>query len=88
MKEYYTTVEVAKILGVSRVAILKRIKAGKLYATKIGRNYAIPADKIIFPAKGSHKNAELTLDEKTFLDRAVRKTINQYGETLKLLQDN
>lgn len=88
MKEYYSTVEAAKILGISREAVLKQIKTGKLYATKIGRNYAIPNDKIIFRAKEEHKNTELTSEEKIFLDRAVHQTINEYGETLKLLQDN
>ena len=41
MKEFYSTTEAALLLGISRVAVLKRIKKGTLPATRIGRNYGI-----------------------------------------------
>lgn len=44
-KKYISTTEAARILGISTVAIFKKIKNGVLPAQKIGRNYAIdPAD--------------------------------------------
>ncbi len=40
--QYISTAELAKFLGISRVAVLKRIQKGKITAIKIGRSYAIP----------------------------------------------
>ena len=40
-KNYYTTTELAKILGISRVAVFKRIKNGSIKARKVGRNFVI-----------------------------------------------
>lgn len=41
-KQYVSTTELAKILGVSRIAIYKRVKKGQIKATRIGRSFAIP----------------------------------------------
>ena len=41
-KEYLSIPEVAKILGISRIAIYKKVKKGEIKAAKIGRSYAIP----------------------------------------------
>jgi len=43
---YYTTKELANILGVTRQAILKKIKAGEIPAISKGRDYLIPKDKL------------------------------------------
>ena len=49
-KEYFSTTEVAKILGISTVAVWKKIKEGKLKADRFGRNFMIP--KIVQKASG------------------------------------
>lgn len=41
-ENYISTAELAKFLGISVVAVFKRIKKGQIKATKIGRSYAIP----------------------------------------------
>lgn len=41
LKDFYTTKELAKILGISRVAVFKKIKNGTIKAQKIGRNFVI-----------------------------------------------
>lgn len=41
IKEFFTTNELAKILGVSRVAVFKKIKSGAIKAKKMGRNFVI-----------------------------------------------
>jgi len=46
---YVGTAEAAALLGVTRQAVLKRIRAGTLPARKIGRNYVIPADAVQSP---------------------------------------
>ena len=39
--DFYTTNELAKTLGISRVSVLKRIWTGSIKATKMGRNFII-----------------------------------------------
>jgi len=79
-KRYISTVEAAKILGMTRTAVLKRIKAGTLKAEKIGRNYAIAKDDLPINHGGV-----LTDEKKEVIKKAVEKTVQEYGETLKML---
>lgn len=40
-KDYYTITELAKIFGISRVSIFKRVKQGSIKGQKIGYNFII-----------------------------------------------
>jgi len=75
-----TTSEVARILGVSRIAVFKKIKTGKIKAKRIGRNFVIQK-------KDLHKilGTILAPSNKREIESAVKKTVREYGETLKLL---
>lgn len=77
-KTYLTTSEAAQILGVSRVTIFRRIKAGDIKAEKIGRNFLITAEQFV-------TKKELTKENKTEIKKIVEKAINEYGETFRLL---
>ena len=79
-KKFLTSNEVAKILGISRVAVFKKIKAGQIKAEKIGRNFVID-EKNLMEILGK------TLSEKNkkAIEESVKKTIKEYGETLRLL---
>jgi len=79
-KEYFTTSELAKILGISRIAVFKKIKAGQIKAKKIGRNFAIPRN-----ACDDILGQSLTLDQKKEIDAGVKKVIKEYSRTLELL---
>lgn len=79
-KEFYSTIETAKLLGISRIAVFKKIRSGSLKAEKIGKNYAVPKGEIKRLTR-----TRLTKAEKYQIDQAVRKTVREYGETLKLL---
>ena len=79
-KDYITIPELAKILGVSRISVFKKVKKGEIKAIKIGRNYAI-AQKYIDALLGK----ALNMDDKKEIERAVKKTVCEYGQTLKLL---
>ena len=46
-KKYYSTMEVGKILHLSRVAILKRIKSGKLKAERVGKNFIVSNEAVM-----------------------------------------
>lgn len=79
-KKLFSTSEVAKILGISRVAVFKKIKSGAIKAKKVGRNFIIE-EGYLPQILGS----VLTESKKREIELAVDKTIHEYGETLKLL---
>jgi len=79
-KKYISIPEMAKMLGISRIAVYKKVKNGKINATKIGRNFAIPI-KYISNVLGK----ELGIKDKLEIDEAVKRTVKEYGEVLKLL---
>ena len=79
-KRYVTIPELARLLGVSRIAIYNRVKKGQIPATKIGKTYVI-TDQTIAYILGK----EVTRRGKSRIDAAVRKTVQEYGEVLKQL---
>jgi len=76
----FSTAEVAKLLGISRIAVFKKIKSGNIKAVKIGRNFII--DKNDLPEV---LGSVLGKNHQRSIESAVKKTIREYGETLKLL---
>ncbi len=78
--KYLSTGELARILGISRIAVFKKIQNGQIKAMKVGRNYIIDPHDI-----GNILGTALTLEDKKQVDTAVRKTVKEYGETLRLL---
>lgn len=83
-KIYISVLELAKILGISRIAVFKRIKKGQIPAEKIGRSYAISMDDVNEIVRGGVSKT-LTEDQKEIIKKAVEKTVKEYGETLRLL---
>ena len=79
-EKYITIPELAKLLGVSRIAIYNRVKKGQIPAIKIGKTYVI-TDQTIANILGK----EITTEGKKRIDAAVRKTVQEYGEVLKQL---
>ena len=79
-KRYYTTAEVAQMLGISRVAVFNKIKKQDIIAKKIGRNFAIRA-AALEPLLGH----SLSVTSKMQLNNAVARTVKEYGEALRLL---
>ena len=80
-KEKYLTIpQAAKLLGISRIAVYKKVKNGQIKAHKIGRNYAIPRQAV-----GMSRGKPLSASEKQRIDAAIHKAIKEYGETFRLL---
>jgi len=79
-KGLITTAELAKILGISRITVFKRIKRGQIKAIRVGRNFVIPKDSLpeVLGQVLSRKN-------KREIETAVKKTVREYGQTLRLL---
>jgi excisionase family DNA binding protein len=78
--EYITIPQLARILGLSRVAVYKKVKKGQIKAVRIGRTFAIPRRYV-----ANILGKALAQEDKKQIDAAVKKTIKEYGQTLKLL---
>ncbi len=79
-RELITTAELAKILGISRIAVFKRIKRGQIKAIRVGRNFVIPKDSL-----PEVLGQVLSKENKREIETAVKKTVREYGQTLRLL---
>lgn len=82
-KQHISVAELAKLLGISRIAVFNRIKKGQIPAEKIGRGYAIRIEDV--DALRSGREGELTDERKKEIDAAVGKVVEEYGEALRLL---
>lgn len=83
-KEYISVSELAKMLGMSRTAVHKKIKKGQIEAIMIGNSYAIPrefVEKNIVDIQGT----KLSEKQKARIDKAVKKVVKEYGDVLKKL---
>ncbi|MBC7836258.1 helix-turn-helix domain-containing protein [Acetobacteraceae bacterium] len=78
--EYLSTAQLAKLLGVSRVAVFKKIKSGQIKGFKIGRNYVIPLQEF-WVAIGTF----ISQEKKAEIDVVVKRAVKEYGETLRRL---
>jgi excisionase family DNA binding protein len=80
-KTHYSTTEAAELLGISRIAVFKWIKAGKIEAKKVGRNFVIPRSAL----ERYFTHGELTEKEKEEIGIAVQRAAKEYAEAFKLL---
>ena len=78
--KYITIPQLAKIMGLSRIAVYKKVKKGQIKAVRIGRTFAIDR-KYVLRIMGK----DLAREDKKQIDDAVKKTVREYGQTLKLL---
>ncbi|MFA4890500.1 MAG: helix-turn-helix domain-containing protein [Candidatus Paceibacterota bacterium] len=79
-KTMYSTSEAAKILNLSRIEVFRKIKAGKIKAQKIGRNYIISHESIMETLGhiiGSHRKEEI--------ENTINKALKEYREVFKKL---
>jgi excisionase family DNA binding protein len=79
-KDFFSTMELAKILGITRIAVFKKIKKGEIQAIKVGRNFVIGKSQL-----PEILGTVLSEDRKKEIEKTVRKTVAEYGEALKLL---
>lgn len=81
---FVSVAELAKMLGISRIAVFNKIKKGQIPAEKIGRSYAVSMEHVNEIISGSSSGI-LTEEKKEDIKKAVEKVVKEYGETLKLL---
>ena len=77
-KEYYTIPQLAKKLGISRIAVYQRVKSGKIKASRAGKIYLIPKEEA---------SKKLTDKDRRIVEKTVDRAIKEYGEALKRLGD-
>lgn len=80
-KKFISTAELAQLLGISRIAVFKKIKKGEIKASKVGRNFVIDKTNI-----GFILDKVLRKKDKVEIEQAVKRTVKEYGETLRLLE--
>lgn len=78
--KYITIPQLAKMLGLSRVTVYRKVKSGEIPATKVGHTYVISNAEI-----SEILGEELSEKSKKKIDKAIKKVFQEYGETLKLL---
>ena len=78
--KYITVPQLAQMLGLSRVTVFRKVKAGEIPAEKIGHNYVI-TDKTI----NKILSKQLSVKDKHEITNAVKKVVKEYGNTLKRL---
>lgn len=75
--EFLTTSQLAEILGISRIAVHKKIKSGEIKTKKAGRIYIIPKSYV-----SEILGHTLSAQRKKIIEKAVHKAVKEYGEVL------
>ncbi len=78
MTNFISTMEAAKILGISPIAVFKQIRSGKIKAKKVGHGFVIEKSELL-----SAMDSALGKSQKDDIKKAVRKTASHYGKKLK-----
>lgn len=81
-KLFFSAPEVAKILKVSRMTIINKIKQDLIKAEKIGRNYIVPREEVEHVLDNKK---DLTEKDKKEISSAVEKAIEEYGNAIRML---
>ena len=74
---FFTASQVAEMLGISRVAVHKKIKKGEIKAEKVGKIYIIPSSYV-----KEVTGRKLSSQRKKIIEIAVRRVVKQYSEVL------
>ena len=78
-KEYLTIPELAKIMGLSRSQVFRKVQAGLIPHQKVGRIYLISKDY------ANSILGDLTEEDQKQIEKAVKKVVRQYGDVIKKL---
>jgi len=75
-----TIPELARKLGISRIAVWNKVKTGEIPAAKVGRQYVISARDAKIAA-----GEELSPEQERWIKAAVKRVVREYGSVLKRL---
>lgn len=71
--------QVARLMGYSRIEIFRKVKRGEIPAKRVGRGY------FVHRANLGPIYAPISKSASRIVDRAITKTLRDFGETLDLL---
>jgi excisionase family DNA binding protein len=79
-EKFITIPQLAELMGLSRIEVYRKVRKGQIKAEKIGKMYVITDSEVahIFGEKTSDK-------DKNRIEKAVKKTVKDYGEVLRKL---
>ena len=78
--QYLSIPKAAAALGMSRVAIYKKVKSGDIKSIRIGKEYAIHRSSL-----SDIGGKTISSGRKKKINRAVKKVVKEYGELLRKL---
>lgn len=78
-KENFSVTEAARLMGISRTHVIRKINAGEIRATKVGNSYIIKRDDL----PGIYRR--ITDKDKKEVEQAVDKTLSEYKEVIRKL---
>jgi len=78
-KNLLSVAETAKLMGISRMHVIRKIQRGEIKAVRVGRAWAIDPDQLggIFRRISSRERAQV--------EKAVDKVLREYGEVIRKL---
>jgi len=79
-QKYITIPQLAKLLGLSRIEVYRKVRKSQIPAIRIGRNYAI-SDRDVAQILGK----EMSGKDKKQVKIACKKAVRDYGKVLKKL---
>lgn len=79
-QKFITIPQLAKLLGLSRIEVYRKVRKGQIPAIRIGRNYAI-SDRDVAHILGKKMSSK----DKSQISAAIKKAVKDYGEVLKRL---
>ena len=78
--KHITIPQLAAKLGLSRIAVYRKVKLGQIRAEKVGRAYIIPVQEAEAVLSGRP-----TANDKKLLRKTVRRVVREYGVVLERL---
>ena len=79
-QKHITIPQLAKLLGLSRIEVYRKVRKGQIQAEKIGRMYVI-TDKEVSHILGKEPSDK----DKSQIEKAVQMAMKDYGELLRRL---
>lgn len=78
-KNVISVAEAAKLLGISRMHVVRKIAKGEIKAIRVGRAWAIESNQLggIF--------RRISAKERAQVNKAVEKVLSEYGEVIRKL---
>ena len=84
-REFLSVTEAANLLGITRQAVLKRIRAGRLRAMKVGHGYVLPRAAVSLGANdaAAHRDPRLTEIVRRLVDAYKPERVYLFGSTAR-----